>query len=301
MRLFRDRAAGVVRRILPVLLLWSCSGDSSTGPANPEVGTSYVGVLSVAGAEDLGGMFQVATPNRTSTQLSGVLVTNGGGVVTLTGTVNGSSLALVGGAYTITASASGGTMLAGTGTAPGGFAAVVSAPVLPPTTTPAPSNPTGTYTGSFMMSGTLNHRNTNTAGQVTATCSVPLRFTGTLELHLHRTSDGMLDSHVDVRWTEASQSSGNCPPNYSYSQTDYYGIDFVGTASSLVATRADIRGNATDATGRLSRSISFIGAVSGSTVVGSVGIGFNFTVPITGGTHVEWIPTATTTVTLTKK
>ncbi len=293
----------------------ACSDN--TGPDPSQVPRLYFGTLTVAGADGLGGVLQVSTTPTAAgaragalarlaevvvpplsaqapTTVSGVLMTTGGDAVPLTGTVTGTSVALNGGGYSIGGSANTAGGLAGTGTAPGGLTASVTAPPIPAGTTPAPANPTGTYTGTFQMETTIRHRNTNPSGQVIATCEAPVRISGTLTLHLSRRSDGLLDSHLESRWSEVALSPGSCPPFYTYSQNEYSGVDFLGSAASLVAGKV-LR------IGALTKTEAFYGSVSGNSVVGVVHRSYHTTIPIPEGTHVEGWPDVATSVTLTRR
>lgn len=300
----------------------ACGGGGATEPDPETFAKSYLGVLAVNGADGLGGVFQVSTTGaaggqlaRTSLQrrwadladavvprlwaqaptpVSGVLMTNAGDVVPLTGTVTGSSVTVNGGGYSVSAVAGASGGLVGTGTAPGGLTAAVTAPPTPPVTVPAPADPTGTYTGTFQMTTTLKHRNTNPSGQVIAACQVPVVIAGTATLHLNRRSDGQLESHLETRWTELSQGNGTCPAGYSYSQNEFSGLDFIGSAGSLMAGRVLTGGGVT-------RTEAFTGAVSGNTVVGTIFRSFHFTVPVTGAVHVEGFPSVSTAITLTRQ
>ncbi len=304
-------------RILLLLASGTLACSDNTGPDPSQVVRTYIGLLAVAGQAELGGVIQVSTmPDapgtlaaavarvttlvvrplwaQAPTPVSGVLMTSGGGAVPLSGTVTGTSVALNGGGYTIGGSANAAGGLVGTGTAPGGLSASMAAPPIPPTSTPAPANPTGTYTGTFQMQTTIKNRNTNPSGQVIAACEAPIRISGTLTLHLSRRSDGLLDSHLESRWTEVATSPGSCPPFYSYNQSEYSGIDFLGSTASLVAGKV-LR------IGALTKTEAFYGAVSGNTVVGVVHRSYHTTIPIPEGTHVEGWPDVATSVTLTRK
>lgn len=303
-----------------LLLLWVGSGvacSDNTGPDPDTIPRLYFGTLSVAGAEGLGGMIQLSTTPAAGggragalarlagavvqplwaqepSAVSGVLMTTGGDAVPLTGTVTGTSASVSGGGYAIAASANAAGGLSGTGTAPGGLGASLAAPPIPAGPTPPSSNPTGTYTGTFQIETTIRHKNTNPSGQVIASCSAPVRISGTLTLHLSRRSDGLLDSHLESRWSEVALTPGSCPPFYTYSQNEYSGIDFLGSAASLVAGKV-LR------IGALTKTEAFYGSVSGNSVVGVVHRSYHTTIPIPEGTHVEGWPDVATSVTLTRK
>jgi hypothetical protein len=311
---------------LCALLLSACA-ESPAAPTAEELGQTFVGVLSVTGADELGGLIQVSTPAgaavrtartapsellhtlgdllvppllaQSGQSVTGVLMTNGGPVVQLTGTLTGGSLTLTGGAYTILATVTGTGALTGTGTVPGGLSGAITVPPTPPVTTPPASDPTGTYTGAFQVNTTIWHRNTNSAGTLVAACFAPIRIDGTVTLSLSRGRNGTLVSHVDLQWTEASVQGSNCPSGYSHAFTDYRGIDFVGTPQSLVGGRVDT--GTTQTGGRITRPSTFAGAVSGSQVVGAVLLSYQFSVSLSGETHVEWYANTSAPVTLTRR
>jgi len=300
----------------------ACGVGGTTEPDPETFAKSYLGVLAVTGADGLGGVFQVSTAGagggqlaRTSLQqrwanladalvpplwaqaapaVSGVLMTNGGDVVALAGTVTGSTVTVNGGGYSVSAVAGANGGLVGSGTAPGGLTAAVTAPPTPPVTAPAPNDPSGTYTGTFQMTTTMRHRNTAPSGQVIAFCSVPVVISGTATLDIERLSNGQLESHLDTRWSEVAQGAGTCPAGYTYSMNFLSGLDFIGSSGALVTGRALT-------TGGVTRPEAFTGAVSGNTVVGTIFRSFHYTVPVTGAIHVEGFPNVSATMTLTRQ
>lgn len=302
--------------------LASACGGGATEPDPETFAKSYLGVLAVNGADGLGGVFQVSTTGtgggqlartslqsrwanladalvpplwaQASTPVSGVLMTNAGEVVPLAGTLSGGSVTVSGGGYSINAAAGASGGLVGTGTAPGGLAAAVTAPPIPPVTAPAPADPSGTYTGTFQMTTTLRHRNTAPSGQVVAACNVPVVISGTATLDIERLSNGQLESHLETQWSEIAQGTGTCPAGYTYSMNFFSGLDFIGSAGSLITGRVLTSGGVT-------RTEAFTGAVSGNTVVGTIFRSFQYTVPVTGAIHVEGFPNVSAAMTLTRQ
>ncbi len=325
----RSSGHGRIAYVVAAILATSaCSGGETTGPGAPLVKT-FSGELVVSGSDELSGTFVVSTSTNGAVvlrrrnqilstvaatvvkplfaqapeQVSGTLFTNGGNAVTLTGTVTNNSLALTGGSYTITGTAGAGGAVSGTGTAPGGLSAIVNAPIVLATSS-MPSNPTGTYFTAFTMSGFIKHETQNDFYQVIASCAKPLKIDGTLYLNISKRSDGRLDAHIDIRWTESSLPGGSCPLGYSHSHTEYFGIDFTGDASNyLQAHRTHTVGSISSPTGKNMRGAIFLASFSGSTIKGLLSLQMNATIPVDNGTrtHKEWIPGVSTSVTLVKQ
>jgi hypothetical protein len=325
----RSLRDGRIAYIVAALLATSaCSGGETTGPGGPLVKT-YAGELVVSGSDALSGTFVVSTSTngavalrrwnqilstvaatvvkplfaQDAEQVSGTLFTNGGNAVPLVGTATNNSLVLSGGSYTITGTAGAGGAVSGTGTAPGGLSAVVNAPVVL-TTSSMPSNPTGTYFTAFTMSGFIKHETQNDMYQVIASCAKPLKIEGTLYLNVSKRSDGRLDAHIDIRWTESTLAGGSCPVGYSHSHTEYFGIDFEGdNANVLTAHRTHTVGSISSPTGKNMRGAFFIGSFSGSSIGGLISFQMNATIPVDNGTrtHKEWIPGVSSRVTLVKQ
>lgn len=317
-------------RIPLVLLLaaaLSACGSGSTEPTELTQERSFVGVLSVPGADSLGGVFHLTTvvstasaaapsevgtafarvldwvvpplwAQATSGAVTGTLTTNGGIAVPLSGTYSGSSFNVTGSGYEITANATSTGALSGTGTAPGGATATVQ-PISVPVTAPPPSNPTGTYKGTFEMFTVLKSRNVDLNGQPKGACQLPLRVAGDLTMHVSAIGGDQVEGHLDVNWREHSSGIGTCPAFFTHNHTDYFGIDFGGTSTMLNPVRSDTYAAGPTNSGTLVRSVGFTGAVSGNTVVGTLFITMNFQTPVSDGTHYEsFSPIPTVTVTL---
>jgi hypothetical protein len=327
--------AHVIRRPQPWLLICvaattACGSGSTEPSADAPTDVSFIGELSVPAADTLGGLFHLTTRASTASagrgsaglvdlsrvldwvvaplwaqtgsgSATGTLTTLGGRTVALAGTHAGGSFNVSGGGYTIAASVGGSGALSGAGTAPGGATASVQAlPV--PVTAPAPSNPTGTYRGTFTMTTILRSRNVDVAGRPLGSCNYPLRITGDLTMHVSKVGSGdQVEGHLDINWREQSAGGSTCPPVFVHDHTDYHGIDFIGSVTTLNAVRILTAPAGPANAGTITRTQGFTGAVSGSTVVGTVFLSMSFTTPVSDGTHFEsFSPIPKITVTLTR-
>lgn len=325
---------------LAPLLAASCGGGSSTtAPSSSStsttttptstatVPTTYLGALSVAGGSDLGGTLQLkasqgllaeahierALPSlaqvgawlvpalqaQSGVSATGTLVTTGGSVVPLTGTYSTGTFNVSGGGYTISATVSGGN-IAGTGTAPGGLSAVVSAPTPAAAPTPAPADPSGTYRGSVRIDAVEIFRNTFASGAVNTNCTFNLAITGNLTIEVQNVGNGQVGAHLTSTWQEA-ETSRSCafaftPPGTLAARA----LDFQGSATNIQmgATESGAAGQ-----GTLVRTQGFSGAIGTGQIVGTISRSFNFTTPTSnpGEVHVEAYPTSSATVTLTRQ
>lgn len=306
----------------------SSSSSTSTMPtAAAAVPTTYLGALSVAGGSDLGGTLQLkasqgllaevdtqrARPSlaqlagwlvpallaQSGVSATGTLVTTGGSVVPLTGTYSTNTFNVSGGGYTISATVSGGN-IAGTGTAPGGLSAVVSAPAPPAAPTPAPADPSGTYRASVRIDAVEIFRNTFASGSVNTNCTFNLAITGNLTIDVQNAGNGQVGAHLTSTWQEAETSRtcafGFTAPGILTARA----LDFQGSATNIQMGAAE---SGPSGQGTVVRTQGFSGAIGTGQIVGTISRSFNFTTSTSnpGEVHVEAYPTSSTTVTLTRQ
>jgi hypothetical protein len=229
---------------------------------------------------------------------AGTLVTTGGSVVPLSGTYGGGVFTVSGGGYAIVASVSGGS-ITGSGTAPGGLAAVVNAPAPAATAAPPPADPSGTYTGPFRIDAVQTFRNTLSNGTVTVNCRFNIAITGTLVIDVQNKGNGQVQAHLATTGQE-SETSRTCsfPPGAG-GISGSAGYDFQGSATNLQFGRA---GSGPAGSGTVARVESFSGAIGAGEIVGTISRSFNFTgtTSTPGETHVEGYPTSSASVRLTR-
>lgn len=316
--------------LLGALLLSSCGAEGPTDPEGPRERT-FTGRLNVQNADSLGGIFHLTTivadgfvdaqPEENPMfarvrswfvsllwaqagpgTATGSLVANHGEIVPLSGTYSGGSFSVTGGGYAIAANVGATGSLSGTGTAPGGDTGAVS-PLYTGSTAPPPSNPTGSYVGTFEMFTTLRSRNVTPTGALIGTCIHPVRITGDLLMHVSQVGQSnQVTGHLDVTWRERPNGGSTCPPGFSHIVDDYYGIDFDGVATGLHPVRTHTGPAGPGNAGSFTRTVGFSGMVSGNTVVGTVFLTMNFTTPVPEGIHTEnFSPAPSATVTLTRR
>lgn len=308
----------------------SPSSPSSSTPSTPSAGSStpntYVGSLSVGGGSDLGGSLQLTASSgllsasnadrarpglarviawlepglhaQSGVPATGMLVTSSGSVVPLSGTYASSVFTVSGGGYSIVASVSGGS-ITGTGTAPGGLAAVVNAPAPAATAAPPPADPSGTYTGPFRIDAGATFKNTLANGTVTVNCRINIAITGTLVIDVENKGNGQVYAHLKTTGQE-SETSRTCSFGAGGGGTSgSAGYDFQGSATNLQFGRVS---SGTSGSGTIARTESFSGAIGVGEIVGTISRSFNFTSPTStpGETHVEGYPTSSASVRLTR-
>lgn len=300
------------------------SSTSSTTSAASSTPNTYVGSLSVGGGSDLGGSLQLTASSgllsasnadrampglarviawleprlhaQSGVPATGMLVTSSGSVVPLSGTYASSVFTVSGGGYSIVASVSGGS-ITGTGTAPGGLAAVVNAPAPAATAAPPPADPSGTYTGTFRIDAVQTFKNTFANGNVSTNCRFNIAITGTVVIDVQNKGNGQVYAHLTTTGQE-SETSRTCSfPFTGVGGTA--GYDFQGSATNLQFGRA---GSGSSGSGTVARTESFSGAIGVGEIVGTISRSFNFTTPTStpGETHVEGYPTSSASVRLTR-
>jgi len=334
-----DRFLGLTVAVAAVAI--ACGKSTPTGPTGSPSPTipsvvvnTYVGELSggVNGTLTLRASSSLASPpggTRLWSRLlawvepvvaaqgstaSGLLVTSAGEVVTLSGTFSGSTFNVSGGGYSIVAAVAStptGTSISGTATVPGGGTATVTAPPPLSGTSPAPGNPAGTYSGTFQINTTASFVDQRADGTVAPfiDCTYNVSVTGQLTVFIPGVlASGLVQAQLDSSWTERIGST-TCPASTGLNSlgpvsppagTAY----FEGAAGSLIFGRAD-QGPGNGG-GTITRAESFVGAVSGNTVVMKVSRSFQFarTYPNNTGllfNHVEGYPTVSVQTTLTKQ
>ena len=236
---------------------------------------------------------------------SGLLVTDAGVTVSLTGTFSGNTFSVSGGGYFITATVTNNS-LSGSATVPGGGSAAVGTPAPPPVQSPPPATPSGTYVASYRFDIPSTYVNTLVSdGSVAISCTYTAVVTGDLSLEISNGANGDVAARLTNNWVE-TEGDRTCPfavygapiTPVSPSVTEYE-----GPAATLTFGRAD-QGPGQNGTGVVVRSESFVGAVSGTTVVARVSRSFRFTNSTSAApprNHVSGYPTVSATVTLAKR
>ena len=192
-----------------------------------------------------------------------------------------------------------GGSITGTGTAPGGLAAVVNAPAPAATTAPPPADPSGTYTGTFRIDTVQTFKNTYANGNVNTNCRFNIAITGTLVIDVENKGNGQVYAHLKTTGQE-SETSRTCSfPSGVGAIVGPAGYDFQGSATNLQFGRA---GSGAVGLGTVSRAESFSGAIGVGEIVGMISRSFNFTTAtaVPGETHVEGYPTSSASVRLTR-
>jgi hypothetical protein len=154
-------------------------------------------------------------------------------------------------------------------------------PTAPPASQPAPANPSGTYAGTFQIVtiGTQVNRRLSDNG-IALSCTFDVVINGTLSLRIFNVlTNGMVQSELTSSWTEtgAARPATTCPMNASWGTiAPPAGVaGFEGPPSAIVVARAD-RTTGSNGISTLTRAESFVGAVSGDTVVMQVSRSFEF-------------------------
>lgn len=292
--------------VMATILLTACGGAGGGSAGNtPDPASvspnAYLGVLSVAGSSDLGGTL-LLSPVQGTTAATGTLVTSTGSPVALSGTYGGSGFNVAGGGYAIVAAVGGGG-LTGTGTAPGGQQATVSAPPGPTVSAPPPADPSGTYKGTFRIETIGLFKNTLANGNVSINCTNSVVIAGSLTMDVQNKGGGQISAHL-VAATVDTTTPATCPGTQVGSVSiPFSGLDFQGSATGLQLGRVNSGPGGSDGKGFITRIEAFSGAISGTSIVGTVWRSFNFTTPIgtSGETHVEGYPMSSVAVTLTRQ
>jgi hypothetical protein len=251
-----------------------------------------------------------------SSSATGILVTSDGQVIPLTGTFSGGTFNVTGAGFTIVASVtttSTSTTITGTVTVPGGASVPLTTPAPIPVTGPPPADPRGTYTGTYRIvtTGTAVNRRVSD-NSVEQNCIYNVVIDGTLSLRLFNVlSNGLTQSELTVNSTETGTGSVSptCGPGTASSWGANLALSgtfgFEGPPTSLLYGYVNRSAGGGSGQGTVTRAESFLGAVSGSTVIIKVARSFqfvnSFTSSISGPINsVMGYPTVAVTVTLTK-
>jgi hypothetical protein len=291
----------VATAVTATLLLTACGGAKDGASASSgNTPNASIGVLSVAGSNELGGSL-LLTPDPGGTTAKGSLIQTSGSAVPLSGTYSGIGFNVSGGGYTIVAAAGTGG-LSGTGIAPGGQAATISAPPAPTVTAPPPADPSGTYKGTFRIETGMQFKNTRADGTSIVNCTYTAVVVGTLTMEVHNNGGGQVRAHLTVDSLD-TYTPATCPWTQVDTVSMWSGLDFQGPATSLQFGRVQAGPGGSDKKGWVTRVDAFSGAISGNSIVGTAWRSFNFTTPVgtSGETHVEAFPMSGVIVTLTKQ
>jgi hypothetical protein len=247
---------------------------------------------------------------------SGIFVMSDGQVIPLSGTFSGGTFNVSGAGFTIVASVattSTSTTITGTVTIPGGGSVPLTTPAPIPVTSPAPSDPRGTYTGTYQIvtPGSLVNRRVSD-NSVEQNCMFNVVITGTLSLRLFNVlGNGLTQSELTVNSTESGtgSTSNTCGAAAASSWGTNLALSgtfgFEGPPTTLLYGYVNRGPGGGSGQGTVTRVESFLGAVSGNTVVMKVSRSFqflnSFTSTINGPINsVMGYPTVGVTVTLTK-
>jgi hypothetical protein len=229
---------------------------------------------------------------------SGLLSLSDGTVVTLSGTFSGGTFSLSGGGYAMTLATSGAS-LSGSGTAPSGATVVVSPPDQVATPTPVPANAAGTYTGSFRIEAPSYDINTFVSdGSIAVNCTYTTVVTGTLTLTLNARGDSY-HAVLSAMWTD-TQTVGSCPSHAAgtVSVPGPEGSSYDGPPSNIetaFVSQGPVNG------GAMTRVGTFVGAVSGNTIVGRYARSEAYSINLGTQIHKEGYAAAAGNVVLTKQ
>jgi len=232
---------------------------------------------------------------------SGLLSLSDGTVVTLSGTYSGGTFSLSGGGYAMTLTTSGAS-LSGSGTAPGGAAVVVSPPDQVVTPTPVPANAGGTYTGSYRIDAPSYDINTMVSdGSVAINCTYTTVVTGTLSLELRAKATGPNDYYgfLNATWTD-TETAWSCPSRagQAVSGPGPEGSDYNGPPSNIqtaFVSQGPVNG------GAMTRVGTFVGAVSGNTIVGRYARSMAYSVNLATQLHKNGYPSTGANIVLTRQ
>ena len=320
------------------------SGSSPTGPTtSTAIVNTYVAEVSLGGGATgtltlrASGSLASLEPSRVpvlsrllawvepavaaqSSTASGFLVTSNSDVISLSGTFSGGTFNVSGGGYTIVAAVtntSTGTSISGTATVPGGGSAAVTPPPPLPVTSPPAANPVGTYSGTFHIETTMSYDNRRVSdNSLELNCIFGVTTDGTLSLRLFNVlPSGLVQSELTTQWSESRRplscrlgtvALSAIPPSVSSENVSPAAgvIGFEGSASSLVYGRVT-QGPNNGGQGLITEVESYVGAVSGTTVVMSVSRSHKFVNQFTSSTSgpitsVLAYPMVRVTTTLTK-
>ena len=323
------RSQGVwVLACVMVGLTLACSSPAGPTRDNSTAATvgTFVGNLTVPGQAELGGLL-LLTKSGTSPVASrslsprwlaafvdfvqptvyaqgaatGMLVTDGGPVVSLSGTFGGGMFHMTGGGYTIAASVTG-TTITGTGSAPGGATAQVVAVPSPPPTIPTASAE-GIYRTAFHIDAPFKFKNVRADnGDVFADCSFTLAIDGNLSLDFSKEGSNYT-GFLQTTWSERNVLPGTgfgCPTTSPVSSFGPTGVEYSGPLDPMVFAYVD-RG--TSGPFSITRTHAFVGTFTGSAFQGRFSISFNMTGLAPGPPavmHTSGYPSTSISVTLTK-
>jgi hypothetical protein len=311
------------------IVVVGCGKNNPSGPSNSTpagaVANTFIGVVSATGGA--GGTVQLRAASSLSSlapggrktlfarvlslvepivlaqssTASGIFIGESGQVATLAGSFSGNTFSVSGGGYSVTATVTG-TSLTGSASLPGGQSATVTAspPVSAPN--PPPAVATGFYDGSYQIVADATYRNTLPSdGSLLIQCTYQAVAVGNLTLQITNRSNGDVDAELSYSWTE-SEGARTCPFVVIASPiSPGPGVmHYQGPPTTLTFGRVDQGPNGT---GTVVRSETFVGAVSGNTVVGRVSRSFQFTNSIASPprNHLSWYPAASTNVVLVKR
>jgi len=307
-----------------VIVIVGC-GKNPAAPSNSASANTFIGVVSAPGGA--GGTIQLraasslsslAPGGRTSlfarvlsllepvvqaqsSTASGIFIGESGQVASLSGSFSGNTFNVSGGGFSVTATVVG-TSLAGTAILPGGLSAAVTA--VPPVSAPnpPPAVAAGFYDGSYQINADATYRNTLPSdGSLLIQCTYQAVAVGNITLQITDRPNGQVDSELSYSWTETE--GGRTCPFVVISSPISPGpgvMHYLGPPTTLTFGRVDQGPNGT---GYVIRSETFVGTVSGNTVVGRVSRSFQFTNSVASPprNHISWYPAVSADVVLVKR
>ena len=170
----------------------------------------------------------------------------------------------------------------------------------PVTSTPAPADPTGTYTGSYRIDTVQTFRDRFQSGttNTTSSCTFNISITGTLKMDVANKGNGQVSAHLTATSLEA-ETARTCSFPFTSPGSGSSGLDFQGPATNIQMGRTN---SGPVSNGTVTRIEGFSGAIGGNSIVGTVQRSFNFTTTTSaaGQTHIDSYPSSSASVTLTK-
>ena len=288
--LLHSIATGLI--LSAAVLASACSSKSPSEPSPTATGsapTTYIGAVQLSDGRE-GTLVLSANPTLTafeqhdgrnlmrsvwsileprlfaqSSSASGQLILSDS-VVALSGTFSGSTFTVSGGGFALTATTSGGS-LSGSGTGPDG----VSASVTPVATVSAPSPPSSNAAGLYKATFNFvadSFATSKRSGVVEFSCSYQTIVTGSMNIELEsRGGDSYLGT-FDDSWTETQGSRGSCGQAFVDAPilNAPVGFSSMVTASSI-QFGASVGGSVSSIATQ-TRTHTFVGTVSGNTIVG---------------------------------
>jgi hypothetical protein len=236
---------------------------------------------------------------------SGLLTLDDGTTASLTGSYNSGSYQLSGNGYSVSASASDGS-LSGTVTGPRGTGTVSPMSGLAPAT-PPPADPTGVYSGTYQFTANGYFTNQTIAtGVFDRKCGFAVVVSGTLTLSvLKDQGPGGRVVKLGDQWREAQRVVAPCRNHTDFSEQvimpkGEFGMLYFGDVTKLVFAGVD-QGEHDGGFGV--RTFAFVGGLGGTTVEGRFARTSRFTALLLNGTneHAEGFARTETSVTLIKR